>query len=356
VSPQPGNQPSNRPANQPATSYPGLWQALNLALLWPGLGHYYAGQRARGLAWGIGMGILLAIVFWSFLGPTGNISIGSGALGIGILLWAVNVFDSLSCYRPYRPGKQAPIAKDPWYPILLSQCWPGLGHLYQQQHRPAAALLLTSGLLWILTTRWPLFGLPATCLTLIPCIHLSRTHLSSGHLNNRPSRTFLLALLICRLTIGSLPIAIHSIIEPFVVPSESMTPTLQIGDRLLVYKPPFRQYHPKQGDLIVFNSPDKRGQYFVKRIIGLPGDRIETRNHQLLRNNQPQLEPYLAEPIDYDLAPQTIPTDRLFVLGDNRNRSYDSHVWGSLDRDEVIGVVYRISWPPERNRGVGSRE
>jgi signal peptidase I len=347
VSPQPGNNP----ANKPATSYPGLWQALNLALLWPGLGHYYAGHRKRGLAWGIGIALLLTIVLWSFLGPTGNISLGSGALGIGILLWAVNVFDTLSCYRPYRPGKQPPIAKDPWYPILLSQCWPGLGHLYHQQHRPAAAWLLTSGLLWILTSRWPLLSLPATCLTLIPCAHLSNRHLS-----NHQRHPFLLALLICRLTISSLPIAIHSLIEPFIVPSESMTPTLQIGDRLLVYKPPFHQYHPKHGDLIVFNSPEKRGQYFVKRIIGLPGDRIETRNHQLLRNNQPQTESYLAEPINYDLAPQTIPADRLFVLGDNRNRSYDSHVWGSLDRAEIIGVVYRISWPPERNRGVGSRE
>jgi signal peptidase I len=328
-------------------TYPGLWYALNLALLWPGLGHYYAGQRARGITWAIGMGLLLAIVLWSFLGPSGNISLGSGALGIGILLWAVNVFDSLSCYRPYRPGSQTPIAKDPWYPVLLSQCWPGLGHLYRHQHRPATLWLLTSGLLWILTTRWPHFGLPATCLTLIPCAQLS---------SGPQRRTFLLALLICRLTIGSLPIAIHSIIEPFIVPSESMTPTLQIGDRLLVLKQPFSQYQPKIGDLIVFNSPQKRGQYFVKRIVGLPGDRLETRNNQLLRNNQPQLEPYLPEPIHYTLAPQTIPPDRLFVLGDNRNRSYDSHVWGSLDRSAIIGRVYRISWPPERSRGIGSGE
>jgi signal peptidase I len=333
-------------AHKPATShsYPGLWYALNLSLLWPGLGHYYAGHRSRGLTWGIGMGSLLAIVLWSFLGPSGNLSLGSGALGIGILLWAVNLFDTLSCYRPYRAGTQPPIAKDPWYPVLLSQCWPGLGHLYQQQHRPALTWLLTSGLLWLLTSRWPLFILPATCLTLIP----------SHQLSPKPQRsTFILALLVCRLTLGGLPIALNNLIEPFIVPSESMTPTLQIGDRLLVFKPPFSPYQPKLGDLVVFNSPEKRGQYFVKRIIGLPGDRIEIRNQKLLRNGQPQIEPYLADPIDYDLAPQQIPADRLFVLGDNRNRSYDSHVWGSLDRRKVIGRVYRISWPPERDRAIG---
>jgi signal peptidase I len=323
-------------------AYPGLWYALNLSLLWPGLGHFYAGHRRRGAVWAIGMVGLLAIVLYSFLGPTGNSSVGAGALGIGILLWAVAVFDGLACYRPYRPGVLPPaIAKDAWYAVLLSHCWPGLGQIYRQQLGPGTAWLVASGLLWLLAARWPLVWLPACCLAVLPCYQLSP---------GRQRQSFAIALLICRLTIGAFPLLLDQVIEPFGVPSESMAPTLLVGDRLLVLKLP--QYQPQVGDLIVFHSPEKQGQYFVKRVIGLAGDRIQIQAGQLQRNGQTIDEPYLREPIAYDLPPQAIASDRLFVLGDNRNQSYDSHIWGSLDRAKVIGRVYRISWPPERDRSI----
>lgn len=325
---------------RPSRSYPELWYALNLALLWPGLGHCYAGQRRRGLVWAIGMALLLAIVLWSLLGPNGSLSLGAAALGVGGLLWVVNVFDACACYRPYRAGLVLPsIAKDAWYGVLLSQCLPGLGHLDRQQHISGAAWLTASGLLWLLSTRWPLLGLPAACLAVIPCYQLS---------SGAQRRRFAAVLLICRLTIGGLPTAITAMVEPFVVPSESMRPTLDVGDRILVFKLQRDRVHI--GDLIVFNSPKQRGQYFVKRVVGLPGDVLAVQSGQLLRNGQLIAEPYLTEPIAYDLDPQVIPPDRLFVLGDNRNRSYDSHVWGSLDRRQLIGRVYRISWPLERSR------
>jgi signal peptidase I len=134
------------------------------------------------------------------------------------------------------------------------------------------------------------------------------------------------------------------------IPSGSMLPTLEINDRLIIDKVSYDFGDPQRGDIVVFRPPDALGQdeAFIKRLIGLPGDVIEVKNGQLYVNNEPQTEPYIAAKPDYQYGPVTVPDDAYLVLGDNRNKSFDSHYWGFLPADHLIGrAVFRF-WPPDR--------
>lgn len=139
--------------------------------------------------------------------------------------------------------------------------------------------------------------------------------------------------------------------EPRYIPSDSMDPTLQIGDRLVVEKVSYRLHAPQAGDIVVFYPPAQFEQQFgfipdkafIKRVIGTPGDRIQVSNGTLYRNGQPLTEPYIAEPPAYEMNAVQVPNDSLFVMGDNRNNSNDSHVWGFLPQQNVIGrAIFRF--------------
>jgi signal peptidase I len=147
--------------------------------------------------------------------------------------------------------------------------------------------------------------------------------------------------------------------QAFYIPSVSMSPTLQVNDRLLVNKLVYKFTLPKRNDVVVFHAPDKaiektvdgpdlEEKDFVKRVIGLPGDTIEVHGGIVYVNGEPHSEAAKPEPPNYDLAPFTVPRGKLFVLGDNRNHSNDSHRWGALDRTEIVGKAVFIFWPPSR--------
>ncbi len=134
------------------------------------------------------------------------------------------------------------------------------------------------------------------------------------------------------------------------IPSGSMLPTLEINDRLIIDKLSYDFGDPQRGDIVVFQPPESLEQdgAFIKRLMGLPGDVIEVKNGQLYVNGEPQLEPYIAAKPDYQYGPVTVPADAYLVLGDNRNKSFDSHYWGFLPADHLIGrAVFRF-WPVDR--------
>ena len=143
--------------------------------------------------------------------------------------------------------------------------------------------------------------------------------------------------------------------EPRYIPSESMSPTLETGDRLVVEKVAYKFHQPDRGDIIVFQPPEKlrilgyeKNQAFIKRAIAKPGETVAVRDGVVYVNNQPLAEEYIAAPPAYDLLPVRVPEGQLFVMGDNRNNSNDSHIWGFLPAENVIGhAVFRF-WPPER--------
>jgi signal peptidase I len=124
----------------------------------------------------------------------------------------------------------------------------------------------------------------------------------------------------------------------------SMEPTLYPGELLLVSKLAYTLGEPHHGDVIIFHAPNNPGEDYIKRIIGVPGDLVEVSNFQVKVNGVVLVEPYIAAEPGYN-GTWTVPEDSLFVLGDNRNSSSDSHAWGFVPMDEVIGKALFVYWP-----------
>jgi signal peptidase I len=149
------------------------------------------------------------------------------------------------------------------------------------------------------------------------------------------------------------------------IPSGSMQPTLEIDDRLIVDKVSYKFATPKRGDVVVFMPPDaaakctnsdtKPKDAFIKRIIGLPGEKVEVKDSQVFINDQLIQENYTKEMAHYSYGPQTVPQNSYLVLGDNRNNSCDGHYWGFVPRDNMIGKAVVRFWPPNRLGGIAPK-
>jgi signal peptidase I len=131
------------------------------------------------------------------------------------------------------------------------------------------------------------------------------------------------------------------------IPSESMLPTLKIGDRLIIDKVSFHISGIKRGDIIVFKAPpaSKLDEVMIKRVIGLPGDTIAINNGLVYINGQPMNEPYELEKPRGDYKAFTVPENSLFMMGDNRNNSFDSRFWGVVPEELIIGKAVARFYP-----------
>lgn len=138
------------------------------------------------------------------------------------------------------------------------------------------------------------------------------------------------------------------VIEGREIPSGSMLPTLQIGDRVMVNKFIYYFKELQRGDVVILDPPEvlNSDKYYIKRVIGLPGETVEMKEGKVFINDRPLSEPYLPEELNYTFGPVEVPADSLLVLGDNRNNSYDSHLWNAwLTRDRIKGKAFVIYWP-----------
>ncbi|MEW6716560.1 MAG: signal peptidase I [Chloroflexota bacterium] len=124
----------------------------------------------------------------------------------------------------------------------------------------------------------------------------------------------------------------------------SMEPTLHDGEFILVSKLSYLLGEPQRGDIVVFHYPGNPKQDYIKRVIGLPGDDISIAHGTVQVNSMVLSEDYIAAPPHYE-GVWTVPADTLFVLGDNRNNSSDSHSWGPLPMDYIVGRAVFIYWP-----------
>ena len=165
------------------------------------------------------------------------------------------------------------------------------------------------------------------------------------------------------------------VVQAFKIPSGSMQPTLLVGDHILVnkfiygVKIPFMDKTaipitaPKRGDVVVFKFPEDPKKDFIKRVIGIEGDILEIRDKKVFLNNHPMedeygthMDPHIipgtARPRD-NFGPVTVPSNSLFVMGDNRDHSYDSRFWKFVDLSKVKGKAFIIYWSWNRdNPGV----
>ena len=152
------------------------------------------------------------------------------------------------------------------------------------------------------------------------------------------------------------------LLQPFIIPSGSMLDTLHIGDRLFVTKfsygihLPFMPKEiistgePQRGDIIVFPYPEDPSQDYIKRVVGIPGDVLEIRDKQLYRNGEAVQEAYIKHPDSTlmgrrdNMPPTTVPSGKVFVMGDNRDQSMDSRFWGFVNKDTIVGKAFVIYW------------
>jgi signal peptidase I len=158
------------------------------------------------------------------------------------------------------------------------------------------------------------------------------------------------------------------VVNPYRIPSSSMEPTLhcaragmgclaRFSDRVLANRFIYHLRDPRRGEIVVFNTPPEAkercgaGGVFVKRVIGLPGETWSERNGFVYINGKRLDEPYV-KPDRRDLggtySPRKVPADSYFMMGDNRQSSCDSRVWGAVERERLIGEVFFTYWPPNR--------
>jgi signal peptidase I len=159
------------------------------------------------------------------------------------------------------------------------------------------------------------------------------------------------------------------LLQPFWIPSESMLPTIEVNDRVMVNKLAYRWGEPQRGDVVVFRDPRQeeveeslpeavirsvleavgirtRGdEDLIKRVVGLPGETIEVRENQVVVNGTPLQETYLPQVFMPDEPPVTVGPDEVFVMGDNRDASFDSRRFGPIPLDDLVGEAFVTIWP-----------
>lgn len=138
---------------------------------------------------------------------------------------------------------------------------------------------------------------------------------------------------------------INTVTGRFRIEGPSMMPNLQQGQYVIINKIVYRLGSPQRGDIIVFHHPRNPGRDLIKRIIGLPGETVQIRDGKVYADGVPLEEPYVFYDSHYSVQYELGP-DEYFVLGDNRPNSDDSHNWGTLAREKIVGKAWLSYWPP----------
>ena len=341
------------------------WLAVNLSMIWPGLGQLYSGAWFQGCLFSLGQVGLIITALWALLAAAGNTVAGIILLIASVAVWAISLFDayrSAKRFQQFKNISEPSRRKDPWFAVFLSQVLPGLGQLYNENIFAGALFIAVAVLLGNFSVLLPALIVAPPLLSAAACYHAY----VATPIRRPRSQTWLLAIVAAiaaiRLTVSSSPTLIHHQVERFIVPSESMLPTLQVDDRILVHQS--AHYLPELGDIVVFQptqsaqklsnhqttavNATQQESFYVKRIIGQPGQKIRISGNQVYVNDQPLQESYIQQPPAYEWGPKVVPPDSYLVLGDNRNRSADSHLWGFLPRNNIVGKAYKIYWPPNR--------
>ncbi|MHC9538511.1 MAG: signal peptidase I [Vulcanimicrobiota bacterium] len=250
----------------------------------------------------------------------------------------------------------------PFVAGLLSFLMPGLGQLYNGRLKKAL-LFYAIMLLFQQTFFMIVYGLSALLYIYALGIAFKVIAVGDAYIDARKVgcirpglwQRWYIHLLIIIITILIIPVygnaTVLKHVRTFYCPSTSMMPTLQLGDYFVVDKRYYKNHIPARGDLIILNPPesaDAGGKLFIKRVIATGGESVQINNGKVFINDCPLKEPYIAEPVRYDMEKIIVGKGKVFVLGDNRNNSEDSHIWGPLDISRVKGKSLYIFWPPVR--------
>lgn len=341
------------------------WLAVNLSMFFPGLGQWYAGQRIQGLFWAIVQLSLIIFMFWSIFSHRGQIIASLWTLIAIIVVYILNIFHahrSVYLARGDRTLEKIPRKrKNPWFAVFASRVLPGLGHLYGDRVILGVTFLAISLFSARLNDFFShlLFLPPA--IGSIATYHAYHSFPRQFHPHRHTYRSILALMVAVIFSWGifckAFPDWLDKKLGMFEIPSDSMVPTLQAGDRVFVSKE--SGYQPERGDVVVFRTPEKvkrlapdSGDFFIKRVIAIGGDRVRVHQGKVYLDDRPLENDYTAEPADHTFPPSIVPSGYLFVLGDNRARSFDSREWGFLPEEYLVGRAFKIYWPLDRVRSL----
>ena len=144
-------------------------------------------------------------------------------------------------------------------------------------------------------------------------------------------------------------LGVNAVLARVRVDSFSMEPTLFKDNYVMVNKLGYKTGSPDRGDIVVFRYPLNPDEQYIKRVVGLPGDRIHISGGEVFVNDEQLLEPYISVQTKSG-GNWVIPEDSLFVMGDNRNNSRDSRFWGVVPFENLVGRAFAVYWPPENWR------
>ncbi len=345
------------------------WFAVNLSIFFLGIGQIYSGNVRRGIVLIISYILLIGIGGGLILSPTGDTGIGLVLLFATIPVNIWNLFDAHRCARKANNRSFEELRKtstDPWLAVFYSRILPGIGHIY----------IGKAGLGILLVIIFIIFSSAFRLASIIPyCLITYDAYIAAAPGRRKISTSSLVKFFIVLFVLTQVnfaPLIGTYVAESRYIASRSMLPTLQINDRLIIDKWSYRFEEPQRGDIILFFAPERAvicynnssipypGESwpdlpgaFIHRIIGLPGDKVEVKREQVYINNKTFQEKYIAEDPLYQFGPVTVPAKSYLVLGDNRNKSCDSHLWGPVRREYIIGKVTNRYWPP---KGIGRVE
>ncbi|NEQ20848.1 MAG: signal peptidase I, partial [Microcoleus sp. SIO2G3] len=318
-------------ASGQSSKSPEPWFAVNLSMFFPGIGQLYAGEKLKGLGF-IGSEVLLiAIASWSIFSPTGNTATGLICLLLAVTVYIWSLFDAFaSANKQLEVNTTEKIprsVKNPWFAVFLSRILPGLGQLYVEKAVLGAFFLSLIIICSLTASIFPNLLLVVPIISAVASYHAFIALPKRQRQRQNLIIVITVLVLVTGIVASYLPTWIRQEVDFFEIPSKSMLPTLEIGDRVFVRKS--RNYLPHQGDVIVFKIPDKaklldsdtnnnEERYFIKRVIGEPGEVVSVSNGEVFINNQALQEPYIAAPPAYEWESEAVPPNSYVVMGDNR--------------------------------------
>ena len=343
-----------------------------LSNLFPGVGQIYAGSKSKGIIFLVLWTSFLLITVAGFLlfiyTDDSSISRIYGLIGV-IALICIPVFGIYTLVDAYKTAKKCnaehalsldTVKKKPWLAVFLSIVFPGIGQFYNRQVIKGILFLICAILLYLLSDKYYLlyFSLvPFYLFVMKDAFDSSEKINGSDNKFVEQGKMAVKLFVILMIVIKIIPygdIIKADIIQAFKIPAGSMLPTIKLGDHIFVDKTSSAIYSINRGDIIVFKYPVDPARDFVKRVIAVGGDTIESKDKIIYVNGAVIEEKYIQhvdnniKPIDMDrrdnFGPIKVPEDNYFVMGDNRDQSYDSRFWGFVPKENIKGKSLKIYW------------
>ena len=332
------------------------WRAVNLSLVFPGLGQWDAGRRgAAALQAGAAL-ILLAGTIACIVVPALPGWMSLVLAGLFVVLSIASMVDAhrqAVATRSPEDESTRQSSRDAWKTLFLNRFIPGLGHAYEGRWGGAVLWCLAFILVTYPEGRWS----PVARAIVLGGVVCDGWAKGRGRRGEGGAVIPAVTLIACLTALqGAGPALIRNVwFTAYRIPSASMAPTLRPGDYVFAS---VRGFSPRRGDVVVYPFPSDRTKMVLKRVFGLAGDVIEFRADGAYRNGSRLMpgpvsnDPGPARCLGAEGHPYTVPGGQVFVVGDNLPNSNDSRFHGPVAVRDLRGRVYKIYWPPGRARAL----